>query len=74
MNQITLSLRDKTDLFYFLENIAEAQQTLAEKAESDGSNINTMYSIKALATIQKQAMKQLGDEEQGRIRNIQDAS
>lgn len=61
MNQITITFNNQTELFHFLENIANAQGSLANKAEQDGANSDTMFSIMALAKIQSEANKQLAD-------------
>ena len=38
MTKITLKFANQTQLFHFLENIANAQHALADKAEQDGTN------------------------------------
>ncbi|HAH36807.1 MAG TPA: hypothetical protein DEQ87_13645 [Algoriphagus sp.] len=61
MTKITLKFANQTQLFHFLENIANAQHALADKAEQDGTNSETMFSIMALTKIQTEAYKQLAD-------------
>lgn len=61
MTEITLKFTNQTQLFHFMENIANAQHALADKAEKDGANSETMFSIMALAKIQTEANKQLAD-------------
>lgn len=62
MNRLTLEFSDKTELLHFLENIAHAQHFIADKAETDRADSETLFSLMALSTIQKQALSQLAVE------------
>lgn len=68
--QVKLKFANKTELFHFLENIANAQEILADIAESHGKDPKTLFTIMALANIQKQAALQLAESAKGSGYNL----
>lgn len=59
MNQITLQFTDQTGLYHFLENIAEAQNSIVEAGQSNGFTEERQFAQQALALIVSQTAKQL---------------
>lgn len=63
MTEITIKFSSQTELFHFLQNIANAQEILADMAETGQKDSETLFSIMSLAKIQKQASIQLAEME-----------
>jgi len=59
MNQITLSFTDKTEMSQLLENLANAQHILANKAEAVGETPEILASIKSISMIRIQVAEQM---------------
>lgn len=66
MNQITIPFANRTDMFYFIENIAHAQKQLADRAEQNGTSSEDLFSMKSLADLIRIAAGQLATEEMER--------
>jgi hypothetical protein len=51
MYQITLSFNNKTEMSQLLENLANVQRILANKAEAEGETPEILASIKSMSMI-----------------------
>lgn len=63
MNQIILNLQDKTELLYFIENLAEAQKCIVEAKQVSGHSEEKDFAQTAIANIIAEVAKQYAGQE-----------
>lgn len=63
MNQITLNFQDKTEMFHFIQNLAEAQKCIVEAKQVSGHSEEKDFAQTAIANIIAEAAKQFAGQE-----------